>query len=334
VSGRRIGIAAAAVAATLAIAGAALVGRALSPAATTAEPLIFTVAPGQPLASVARELERQGLVRSAPAVRALARWRGLASSLKAGEYRLSAAQTPGEILTHIAEGRVVTYEVVLPEGFTAAQVAERLAAEGLADRDAFLALVNDPESAARLGVEGSSLEGYLFPETYRLPKGLPVTEIARALVGQFRSVWEGLAPLASERGLSMRQVVTLASIVEKETSVDDERPLVASVFLNRLARGMRLETDPAVIYGIPNFDGNLRRRDLENAANPYNTYRIAGLPPGPIANPGADSLRAVVQPARSNYLYFVSRNDGTHVFSARYRDHLGAVNRYQKTHSP
>ena len=128
----------------------------------------------------------------------------------------------------------------------------------------------------------------------------------------------------------MKDAVTLASIVEKETAVADERPLIASVFLNRLARRMRLETDPAVIYGIPDFDGNLRRRDLENEDNPYNTYRIFGLPPGPIASPGAASLRAVVRPAQTDYLYFVSKNDGTHVFSASYREHVNAVNRYQR----
>ena len=132
----------------------------------------------------------------------------------------------------------------------------------------------------------------------------------------------------------MREVVTLASIVEKETGAPEERPLIAGVFRNRLDRGMRLESDPTVIYGIPDFDGNLRRVHLDDDANPYNTYRIAGLPPGPIANPGAASLRAVVRPAETDYLYFVSRNDGTHVFSRSYREHLNAVNRYQKRRRP
>src|SRR5262249_42858134 len=127
------------------------------------------------------------------------------------------------------------------------------------------------------------------------------------------------------------EVVTLASIIEKETGVADERPLIASVFQNRLRQGMRLETDPAVIYGISDFDGNLRRRDLEDESNPYNTYRIAGLPPGPIASPGAAALRAVVEPAQTRFLFFVSRNDGSHSFSATYAEHLAAVNRYQRT---
>jgi len=235
-----------------------------------------------------------------------------------------------EILEQLAGGHVVTHEVSLPEGFTAVQIADRLAAAELVDRDAFLARVRDPATAVALGVEGDSLEGYLFPETYRFARGLAPQDVARAMVEQFHRVWRDLEPRARERGLSMREVVTLASIIEKETGVAGERPLIASVFLNRMRQGMRLETDPTVIYGIADFDGNLRRRDLENAANPYNTYRIAGLPPGPIASPGAAALRAVVEPAQTSFLYFVSRNDGSHTFSTTYAEHLAAVNRYQR----
>jgi UPF0755 protein len=150
------------------------------------------------------------------------------------------------------------------------------------------------------------------------------------MVAQFFAAWNPLAPEASRRGLSMHEVVTLASIVEKETGVPEERPLIASVFANRLARGMRLESDPTVIYGIEAFDGNLRRVHLEDASNPYNTYRIAALPPGPIASPGAAALRAVVQPAQSDYLFFVSQNDGSHVFSRTYREHRAHVDRHQR----
>jgi len=314
-------------------AGAVALRQALSPVSQQAPDVLFSVSPGETLGAIANRLEREGLVRSALAVKWLARWRNLASSLKTGEYRLSGALRPEEILRRIAEGRVETYEVVLPEGLTVVQTAERLAAAGLADREAFLALARNAESARLLGVEGETLEGYLFPETYRLPKGLPPLEVARVLVNEFHSVWKELAPLAKRRDFTMKDAVTLASIVEKETGVPEERPLIASVFLNRLARRMRLETDPAVIYGIPDFDGNLRRRDLENEDNPYNTYRIFGLPPGPIANPGAASLRAVVMPAQTDFLYFVSKNDGSHVFSTSYREHVEAVDRYQKRRS-
>jgi UPF0755 protein len=150
------------------------------------------------------------------------------------------------------------------------------------------------------------------------------------MVEHFFAVWRGIEPQAARRGLSMHEVVVLASLVEKETAAPEERPLVAAVFLNRLGRRMRLETDPAVIYGIANFDGNLRRVHLADVTNPYNTYQHAGLPPGPIASPGAAALRAVVDPAEADYLYFVARKDGTHHFSRSYGEHVRAVNRFQR----
>jgi UPF0755 protein len=319
----------------LALAGVALLGvgawtlsRALEPPATAAEPVLFEVPRGASLLAITHKLEAEGLIRNSRAAGLLARSRGLASSLRAGEYWVSAASTPDAIFDLFTRGQVATHEVVLPEGFTAAMVAERIEAAGLGDAEAFLAWVRDPASVAALDIEGDSLEGYLFPETYRLPRGLSEGEIARVFVDQFRAVWKELESEA--KSLSLREVVILASIVEKETGVAEERPLIAAVFLNRLKRGMRLETDPTVIYGIPDFDGNLRRRDLENPENSYNTYRIPGLPPGPIANPGRDSLEAVLHPADVEYLFFVSRNDGTHRFSNTYEEHELAVNQYQK----
>jgi UPF0755 protein len=219
---------------------------------------------------------------------------------------------------------------VIPPGFTAAEVAARLGAAGLVDPEAFLAVVRDAREAAAFGVEGASLEGYLFPETYQLARGLAAREVARTMVEQFRARWQPLAPAAAARGLDMARAVTLASIVEKETASDAERPLVAAVLLNRLRLGMRLQVDPTVIYGIQGFDGNLTRAHLEDAGNPYNTYQIAGLPPGPIGSPGFASLRAVVEPADSDYLYYVSRNDGTHQFSRTLRDHEAAVTVHQR----
>ena len=330
---RRAAVAAAALVIVALLGAAAVVGIAnwmLSPLVASAPDAILYVRSGASLGEVAHELESRGLVRSAVAFEWLARYRKRAGDLKAGEYRLYAALTPEEILSRIVEGRVATYEVVVPEGLTAAQVALRLEAAGLVDAADFTVVVEDSTSAAALGVEGATLEGYLFPDTYLLPHGLASRDVAKVLVDRFFEVWREIEPNARDQELSMREVVTLASIVEKETAARDERPLIASVFRNRLRRGMRLETDPSVIYGIPDFDGNLRRRDLENAANPYNTYIILGLPPGPIANPGAEALRAVVNPVESDYLFFVSRNDGTHAFSATYREHVLAVDKYQR----
>ena len=301
----------------------------LSPVAPDAGEVLFVVERGDPLSAIAGRLEDEGIARDARALSWLARLRGLEAGVRAGEYLLSGSLSAYEILDRLSEGRVATHNVSVPEGFTARQIAARLAAAGLVDAAAFEAAVNDPDLAAELGVEAATLEGYLFPETYVLPRGLSPAEIAAMFVRQLDAAWGELAAAAEARGLSRHAVVTLASIVEKETGAPEERPLIASVFANRLERGMRLESDPTIIYGIPDFDGNLRRRDLEDEDNPYNTYQHGGLPPGPIANPGIDALRAVVEPADSDYLFFVSRNDGTHEFSESYRQHVNAVDRYQ-----
>jgi UPF0755 protein len=329
---RRGGLLLTGVALTLVAAAAAAIGLrwALSPADRQAAEVVFTVAPGESLGAIARRLQREHLVRSARAVEWMGRLRGLDGSLRTGEYALSAAQSPGAILSHLASGNTINYPVVLPEGFTAAQIGARLASAGLVNQVEFAKAVHDPELIARLGIEAESLEGYLFPETYLLPKGLSAEEVVRILVQPLLAVWRDLEPSATRQGLSQHEVVTLASIVEKETAVPEERALVAAVFRNRLGRRMRLESDPTVIYGIAGFDGNLKRKDLEDAGNRYNTYRIAALPPGPIASPGEASLRAVVTPAVSQHLYFVARNDGTHAFSSTLREHARAVERYQK----
>lgn len=290
----------------------------------------FEVEPGDSLSHVVNALEAEGLVRDARVARWYARAEKLAARLKVGEYRLSRTQSTPEILAVLAEGRVQTHAVVIPEGLRATEIADRLAEKGLVERAAFLEIVRDPASARGLGVEGPGLEGYLFPDTYRFARGLPASRIVQTMVEEFLTVYSKLEPEAKRQGISMRKLVTLASIVEKETGVARERPIIASVFLNRLERGMRLETDPTVIYGIRDFDGNLKRIHLEDASNPYNTYRIQGLPPGPISSPGRAALEAVLHPAETPFLYFVSQNDGTHVFSRTYAEHARHVDRFQR----
>ena len=302
----------------------------LAPVNDRATEIRVDVASGSSLWRIAAQLEDAGVVRSARALVLLARWRGVAAKVRAGEYALASSWGTARVLDELVAGRVVTYEVVLPEGLTMVEIAARLDAATITSAEAFLAVSRDPGVAREFGVEGTSLEGYLFPETYRMPHGLSAKQVARVLVDQFLAQWAPLAGDASASGLGMQQVVTLASIVEKETGAKEERPLVASVFRNRLARGMRLESDPTTIYGIPNFDGNLRRSHLEDESNAWNTYRIAGLPPTPIANPGTASLAAVLRPATSEYLYFVAKGDGTHVFSRSYAEHLVNVAHYQR----
>ena len=319
-----------AIALAIAAAGVVAVRWTLAPADPHGVEARFDVMAGSSLWRIASDLERAGIVRDARALVLLARWRGVDASVRAGEYALSPAWGTERVLDQLVSGRVITYEVVLPEGLTAVEIAARLEAATLARADAFLAVARDPAVAQEFGVEGASLEGYLFPETYRMPHGLTAKQVARVLVEQFQKQWKPLEADAKARGFDMLQTVTLASIVEKETGAAEERPLVASVFWNRLAHGMRLESDPTTIYGIPNFDGNLTREHLEDETNRWNTYRIAGLPPTPIANPGAASLAAVVRPAASEYLYFVARGDGTHVFARSYAEHLANVGRFQR----
>lgn len=305
---------------------------ALAPAGAVvagAQPSLFAIAPGDGLARVARALEARGLIKSALAMRAWARWRGIDTSLKVGEYELEPGLSTIEIAEIFVSGRVRTHELVIPEGTRAIEIAARLEQAGLADARSFLEVVFDPASPERFEVEGPTLEGYLFPDTYRFARGLAADDIVRAMVDEFRSVYRDVRSKAPSNALSMRELTTLASIVEKETGVPAERPLIAAVFLNRMRLGMRLETDPTVIYGIEGFDGNLRRVHLEDESNPYNTYRIPGLPPGPIASPGRAALEAVLAPADAPYLFFVSRNDGTHVFSKSYREHARAVVEFQ-----
>ncbi len=305
--------------------------RALEPVEPGSEEVtrLFRVERGQGLGQVARRLEQAGLIRHARGLGLLARLRGDEGNLRAGEYEISAGWSTRTILDRITSGRVKTYEIVLPEGIRAAEIAAKLEAQGLAVAEEFLAAVQDPNFAKSLGIERAGLEGYLYPETYRLPRHLTAHEVARVFVEQFERVWREVETIAATQPLSRHEVVTLASIVEKETAAPEERPLIAAVFHNRLRKGMRLETDPTVIYGVDGFDGNLTRKHLRDTANPYNTYRIRGLPPGPIASPGIDALRAALEPSETDYLYFVSRGDGTHQFSRTYREHNQAVREFQ-----
>lgn len=307
------------------------------------ESRVFTVGRGEPVASVARRLSAEGLLPERPlfgprVLVAAARLSGADRQIKAGEYELSPTLTPLQLLAQLRAGRVRTLAVTLVEGLRLDEVAERLEAAGITPAEVLIARAGDSAFAGSLGIEADTLEGYLYPETYRFRRETPAPEVLRTLVKEFQERWrEQDQALLSESGRSLHEVVTIASLVEKETAVAEERPLIAAVFLNRLRRGMRLQSDPTVIYGIirerGHFDGNLRKRDLQEDT-PYNTYTRGGLPPGPIANPTIDAIRAVLRPADARYLYFVSRNDGTHVFSRSLEEHTRAVNRYQRRRNP
>jgi UPF0755 protein len=301
----------------------------VSPADKAAGDQVFVVKEGQSLREAAEELEEKGIVKSRRLFVLWAKLTGQTKQIKAGEYALSARMAPVGILKKLQKGMVITYAVTIPEGYTMEQIADLLESKGLVKKAQFLNLARDPKVLSHYGTPGPSLEGYLFPDTYHFSRGLPPLTLIDAMVKRF---WQIVGPLkerADEVKMKMEDVVILASIVEKETGRPEERPAIASVFLNRLKRGMRLESDPTVIFGLGAFDGNLKKDDLTRET-PYNTYVIRGLTPGPIANPGLDAIKAVLYPARTDYLYFVSKNDGSHYFSKTLAEHNRAVEIYQK----
>ncbi|MBE0597925.1 MAG: endolytic transglycosylase MltG [Desulfuromonadales bacterium] len=292
-------------------------------------PTAVHVPPGTPFRQVAERLEAAGVVADAGHLRLLARLRGDAHLTQAGEYDFAAAATPGAVLDRLVSGDVRRLRFTFPEGLTVREIASRLELEGLATADEVLRLSKEPGFLASLQVEAASLEGYLFPETYTFDAGTPATKLLQSMVRQFRTHFsEEMVKAAKAVGLSAHQLVTLASIIQKEAGNVEEMPLISGVFHNRLRLGMPLQADPTVIYGIEGFDGNITRRHL-NEYTPYNTYRIPGLPPGPIANPGREALQAAANPATVDYLFFVSRGDGTHQFSATLREHNAAVRQFQ-----
>jgi UPF0755 protein len=291
---------------------------------------IFIVLPGQHFKMIAVHLEETGIIRDSLRFKLFARFKGYDKRIKAGEYKLSTALSPKQVLEIMVSGKVALYRITIPEGYNLAQIAGIVSEMGLTDGPTFIRSANDAAIIKALGVVADSLEGYLFPDTYHFPKGLPLDEIMGTMVNRFKEIFSTKWQERSRQmGMPIHQVVTLASIIEKETGAAFERPLIASVFYNRLAKGMRLSSDPTVIYGIKDFDGNLTRKHL-NTANPYNTYLNKGLPPGPIANPGVAALEAALYPAETDYLFFVSKRDGTHQFSTSFKEHNRAVRKYQK----
>jgi len=291
---------------------------------------ILEVEEGASFRAVIRLLEEEKLITDRFLFLLLGKLTGAERLIKPGEYAFHTAMRPREILAILIGGKSLEYQISVPEGYSARQIAEALAQEHLTDPEAFLRLAQDPKEAELFGINGPSLEGYLFPDTYYFPKRIKPEEVVKRMVSEFQSLWdEELRPKAEAAGMTEQEVVTLASIIEKETGSDEERRLVSAVFHNRLRNKMRLQSDPTVVYLLQDFHGAITHRELL-LPTPYNTYQFDGLPPGPISNPGRESLLAAVDPAPVDFLYFVSRNDGTHVFSKNLKDHSRAVARYQR----
>jgi UPF0755 protein len=305
---------------------AAFVYRPLKPAAS----VVVTVSHGLPLAEVARQLQAAGVVRSAEGFTLLAWLRGDARRIKAGPYDFGGAARPGRVLDRLVAGDVRRQRLTIPEGFNLQEIAARIEAEGIGRAETFLQLAQDPDFIASLGIASPSLEGYLFPDTYLFDSGTPEDRLIRTMVRQFTSrLAPDLVEGAAKLGLDPHQLVTLASIIQKEAGNRGEMPVIAAVFHNRLRCNMPLQADPTVIYGVADYKGTITRKHLKTPT-PYNTYCMTGLPPGPIASPGEDALRAAAFPAEADYLFFVARGDGAHTFSRTLREHNHAVRQYRQ----
>jgi UPF0755 protein len=296
------------------------------------EAQLVDVPAGAGTRAIGDRLVDAGVIRDKLTYRAALWLSGSARHLKAGEYRFDHPMSARDVLGKIARGEVDLISVTFPEGLTIADMAHIFESHGLGAAKAFVAAARDPSPIRELDPAAADLEGYLFPETYAVARHAHAADLVRAMTDRFLKVLTPeLRAQAAAHGLTVRQLVTLASIVEKETAKPDERPLVAAVYANRLHLGMGLQCDPTVIYALQRagrYDGNIRRDDLM-FDSPYNTYRYAGLPPGPIAAPGKGSLEAAAFPADNDFLYFVSRNDGSHEFARTLTEHNRNVQRFQ-----
>lgn len=300
-----------------------------APAAATHGAVTATIAPGMRLSQAAKILEAAGAVKSAASFVLVAKLHRLGDKIKAGEYELDPGQKPVEMLRQLVEGRVKLHPLTVPEGFTMKQIAELAAANGLCSAADFLNAAADKKLLGEFAIDAASAEGYLMPETYHFRKEAGGTAVVRAMLGTFVKKTAALRQQHPDKADRLHQIVTLASIVEKEAAGPDEYPLIAAVFYNRLRRAMPLQADPTVIYAMPDFDGNIRKKDL-SIDSPYNTYRYRGLPPGPIANPGMGAIEAAYAPASAQYLYFVAMGKvKKHHFSATLKEHNEAVRKYQ-----
>ncbi len=306
-----------------------------TPAFPSSAEVVYDLDAGKGLRAVAGDLSALGVIVRPRRFVLYGRLRGAEKKLLAGEYALSGTMTPREVMEHLLKGRVALHSFTVPEGWTVKRIAEAWEKQGFGKAREILDLNKDEAFRASLGIEASSLEGYLFPSTYKLAKGEGAASLLGRMVRETKNV---LTPeiLAEGKSLglgSAHEILTLASIIEKETGRASERPLISAVFHNRLKKGMKLQSDPTTIYGIKDFKGNLKRRHLRERT-PYNTYVIGGLPPGPIANPGRGAVEAAVAPADSDALFFVAKGNGAHVFTKTYAEHERMVVKYQRKGRP
>ena len=288
---------------------------------------IVEISKGDPVTVIADKLIDAGVIKSQTLFKLEARITG--ATMKAGEFSIPRNLSTRDVIVYLAKGKALLHKVTIREGLTIPEIAQVLEQAGIVAAKEFETAVADLVLSNEWNIPGDRLEGYLFPETYNFPKGTSAEDVAREMVKTF---YKQIATVAPQEVLNdpkrLHEVVTLASIIEKETGAEHERKTISAVFTNRLKKGMLLQTDPTVIYALPKFDGNIRKKDL-SYDSPYNTYKYPGLPPGPIASPGLGSLDAALHPTDEKYLYFVSKNNGEHYFSKTLVEHNQAVRMYQ-----
>lgn len=295
-------------------------------------PVVVDIAPGTGATEIARRLTAAGVLRGRWPFLAWHFLRPTRQILQAGEYQFAGNISPFQVYRKLVRGEIHYYSLTIPEGYNIFEAAGAVGRSGLVSADAFLEAARDPAAIADLAPAAATLEGFLFPDTYRFPRHVTARQIAQTMVARFRRVYAQISRLHGQRGGRVQEMVTLASLVEKETGKPDERALVAGVYKNRLDSGLLLQCDPTVVYAAilaGQYRGTIYQSDLERN-HPYNTYVRSGLPPGPVANPGRAALEAALSPALTNYLYFVSDAEGGHVFSRTLAEHNRRVGAYRQ----
>ncbi|MBI1820246.1 MAG: endolytic transglycosylase MltG [Nitrospirae bacterium] len=291
---------------------------------------IIDIPDGAHMRVVADLLHREGLIKNKEYFIILGKLTLTEKNIHPGEYDFHTRMLPQEILNLLKKGKIIQYEVSIPEGYTSYHIADLLEEKKLGNRDDFIRLVHDPELIHTLHLNVESLEGYLFPSTYFFPRRIKTEDIIKKMVTTFfQEYTPDIQEAAQQMKLTQQEIVTLASIIERETNSDEERAWVSAVFHNRLKKNIPLQSDPTVIYEMKGYTGKITKKMLLTKT-PYNTYKLKGLPAGPISNPGKRSLEAAVHPAAVEYLYFVSKNNGTHYFSTSLKEHNKAVHLFQK----
>ena len=289
----------------------------------------FYIKPSESFSSINARLAKEKLISSPRFFHRLSQWNGVMTKFKSGQYQIKTNSNLMDVYNTFINEKSLAMYFTIPEGKNMYEIGRMLEERGITSYEDFITLCKNPEFVKELGINEVSVEGYLYPETYDFAPNLPADTVIKTMVKEFRK--KMMAIDISKSKMSLEEIVTLASMVEKETGDKSERPLIAGVFLNRLKIKMRLQSDPTTIYGmIERYDGNITRKDLLTPSD-YNTYTIKALPIGPISNPGVASINAVLNPAQHKYLYFVSQNDGRHIFSESYGQHQEAVVKWQKT---